>query len=95
MTRRQRILAEKRINDVIFEIEMGELQQATNGNTFNNLTANSVFQSPYMSALNNNNINYVVIYITRKLPTKVFLFVSNIQELLHGLILLDLGFLGL
>ena len=59
MSRQQRILAEKRINDVIFEIEMGEFQQPSSSrNSFNNVAeVASAFQGPYMSALTNNNLN--------------------------------------
>ena len=57
MTNRQRILAEKRINDIIFEIEIGELQQPINNGNTNNIAVNPILQGPYMSALTNNNIN--------------------------------------
>ena len=47
MSRQQRTLAEKRINDVIFEIEMGEFQQPSSSrNSFNNVpeTASIMWQ---------------------------------------------------
>ena len=62
MSRHTRILAEKRINDTIFEIEMREFQQhakgrSTNYNNFNVSGNPSSFQGPFMSALTNNNVN--------------------------------------
>ena len=58
MSRHTRILAEKRINDAIFEIEMGEFQQHAEGRSTNyNVSGNpSSFQGPFMSALTNNNV---------------------------------------
>ena len=60
MSRQQRILAEKRINDVIFEIEMGEFQQpSSTRNSFNNVAEiASAFQRPCMPALTNNNLSF-------------------------------------
>ena len=63
MSRHTRILAEKRINEAIFEIEMGEFQQHAEGRSTNynnnfNVSGNpSSFQEPFMSALTNNNVN--------------------------------------
>ena len=63
MSRHTRILAEKRINDAIFETEMGEFQQHAEGRSTNynnnfNVSGNpSSFQEPFMSALTNNNVN--------------------------------------
>ena len=63
MSRHTRILSEKRINDAIFEIEMGEFQQhaerrsANYNNNFNVSGNPSSFQRPCMSALTNNNVN--------------------------------------
>ena len=63
MSRHTRILAEKRINDTIFEIKMGEFQQHAEGRStnynknFNVLGNPSSFQGPFMSALTNNNVN--------------------------------------
>ena len=63
MSRHTRILAEKRINDAIFETEMGEFQQHAEGRSTNynnnfNVSGNpSSFKGPFMSALSNNNVN--------------------------------------
>ena len=63
MSRHTRILAEKRINDTTFEIEMGEFQQQAEGrstnhnNNFNVSENPSSFDGPFMSALTNNNVN--------------------------------------
>ena len=54
MSRHTRILAEKRINDAIFEIEMGESQQHAEGrstsynNNFNVSGNPSSFQGPFV-----------------------------------------------
>ena len=63
MSKHTRILAEKRINDAIFEIEIVEFQQHAEGrstncnNNFNVSENPSSFQGPFMSPLTNNNVN--------------------------------------
>ena len=57
MSRRHIILSEKRINDVIYEIGMGEFQECPSSNTYNNVPSNPGAFQGYMSSLTNNNVN--------------------------------------
>ena len=56
MSRQWRILAEERINHVIFDTKMGQFQKPSSSrNRFNNVA--EVASGPYLSALINNKLN--------------------------------------